>query len=234
MAWSFQTIFIGNLFALLLLMKFVAYKLARTNLPLSWWLSPHLVASHAHHSPPLHSLAFRQFFFFLLSFLSWWLLALLPPATRPWVAALLIWGSTEWLGATFGMLTLTRSLPAIHRAPWKAQSLTDFWGRRWNIWVTSWLKLTAHHVTRSRYGAFFISALFHELMFALPYQLYTGQWYYGRMSAYFLLQAIGVTLEKKLGLQGVFARLWAWAFVLIPLPLFTEGPLLLLYLGEAR
>jgi len=231
MAWSFQTIFLGNLLGLLLLMKLVAHKLAPTNLPLTWWLSPHLVPRHTHHSPPLHSLAFRQFFFFLLSFFSWWLLSMSAPTWRPWLAAPLIWGSTEWLGATFGLLTLTRSLPAIHRSPWKAISLTDFWGRRWNVWVNAWLRLVARAVTKNRYGAFALSALFHELMFALPFQLSTGQWYYGRMSAYFALQALGVKLEKTLKLTGPTARVWTWLWVIVPLPLFTQGPLMAFYLG---
>lgn len=238
MGLTFQTYFIGNLLFLVLLMKAVTYKLARANLPATWWFSPHLVESFKTHSPARFNLLARQFIFFLLSFCAWWALTLLPSTLALYISFLLIWFTTEWLGATLGLLTLQRGLPLIHNDPWKALGLMDFWGRRWNIWVNTWLNHVAHHffsrhnVLRPISG-FLLSAIFHELMFAVPYQLATGEKIYGFMSLYFSLQAVGTMIERRWlkKAPAFFLYLWTWAWILLPLPLFTHGPFLALFTG---
>jgi hypothetical protein len=238
MGLSFQTYFIGNLLLLVLLMKALTYKLARTNLPVTWWLSPHLVANFTTRSPARFHLLVRQFIFFLLSFCAWWALTLLPTTLALYASFLLIWFTTEWLGATLGLLTLQRRLPLIHNEPWKALGLMDFWGRRWNIWVGTWL----NHVTRHIFprhnifrpmGGFLISAIFHELMFAVPYQLATGRKIYGFMTLYFTLQAVGTMIERRWLKKAppLLLCLWTWGWILLPLPLFTHGPFLALFTG---
>lgn len=241
MGLTFQTYFVGNLLLLVLLMKAVTYKLARTNLPVTWWLSPHLVERFKTHSPPLYHLLARQFFFFLLSFCSWWALTLSPAPLAPYAALPLIWFSTEWLGATLGLLSFQRGLPLIHNEPWKARGLMDFWGRRWNIWVNSWLNRVSHQLFHRNtvlrpIGGFLLSAVFHELMFAVPYHLATGKTVYGFMTLYFSIQAIGTRVEK-LWLKPAstpWLYLWTWAWLLLPLPLFSQGPFLTLFLGASH
>jgi hypothetical protein len=240
MGLSFQTYFIGNLLLLVLLMKAVTYKLASTNLPATWWFSPHLVANFKTHSPARFNLLTRQFIFFLLSFCAWWALTLLPTTLSLYISFLLIWFTTEWLGATLGLLTLQRGLPLIHNDPWKALGLMDFWGRRWNIWVNTWLNHVAHHLF-SRHnvlrpiGGFLLSAIFHELMFAVPYQLATGEKIYGFMSLYFSLQAVGTMIERRWFKKApaFFLYVWTWAWILLPLPLFTHGPFFALFTGAS-
>lgn len=241
MGLTFQSYFIGNLLLLVLLMKAVTYKLARTNLSLAWWLSPHLVENFKTHSPPLFQLLARQFIFFLLSFCAWWALTLLPTTAALYVSFLLIWFTTEWLGATLGLLTLQRGLPHIHNDPWKARGLIDFWGRRWNIWVSSWLNQVSHQLfSRHNFlrpiGGFLLSAVFHELMFALPYQLATGEKIYGFMTLYFLIQSVGTLIERRWmkNAPTLLLHAWTWVWILLPLPLFTYGPFLALFTGASH
>lgn len=238
MGLTFQTYFVGNLLLLVLLMKVVTYKLARTNLSTSWWMSPHLIENFKTHSPTRFNLLARQFIFFLLSFLAWWALTLVPSSAALYAAFPLIWFTTEWLGATLGLLTLQRGLPLIHNDPWKARGLMDFWGRRWNVWVSAWLNHVSHHVfsrhnTLRPVGGFILSAIFHELMFALPYQLATGENVFGFMTLFFAIQAVGTFIERRWfkDSSSPWMYVWTWAWILLPLPLFTYGPFLALFRG---
>jgi hypothetical protein len=238
---TFQIYFVGNLLVLVLLMKAVTRKLVRTNLSAVWWCSPHLVENFKTRSPTRVNLLARQSIFFLLSFCAWWGLSLSPHSVSVYAAFPLIWFSTEWLGATLGLLTLQRGLPLIHNEPWKALGLMDFWGRRWNIWVNTWLNRVAHQLFPRSHrfrpiGGFLLSALFHELMFALPYQLATGKIVYGLMTSYFTLQAIGTTIERcwLKRASPALLYLWTWAWILLPLPLFTDGPFLALFTGASH
>jgi alginate O-acetyltransferase complex protein AlgI len=118
---------------------------------------------------------------------------------------------------------------AVMRAPLMATSLADFWSRRWN---------TAFHVlahelvfrpiarrwgaTRASMAVFLISGLVHEAVISLP-----ARGGLGLPTAYFLLQGLGVLLERSesgqrlhLG-QGV----QGWLFV----TLFTAGPVFWLF-----
>ncbi|HJT81832.1 MAG TPA: DCC1-like thiol-disulfide oxidoreductase family protein, partial [Chthoniobacterales bacterium] len=138
------------------------------------------------------------------------------------LGALLLWGFARhfthdlvagWIGmigliliAHFGMFSLAaagwrlRGRPArpIMNAPWKADKLAGFWGRRWN---RAFQQLVIETVFRPMAGSigvvratlitFFISGLLHELVISLP----AGAGY-GLPTSYFLLQGWGMIAQR--------------------------------------
>lgn len=116
--------------------------------------------------------------------------------------------------------------------PWKAASLTDFWGRRWN----TAFHLLAHDLVlrpaARRWGiaagttlVFVISGLVHDLIISLPAG--TG---YGLPTIYFLIQGAGLLFErtplaKRLGMgRGVRGWFVTMLFVIVPVGwLFHAG-----------
>lgn len=40
----------------------------------------------------------------------------------------------------FVMKLVALLLPALHRRPWAARSVADFWGSRWNLWFSDWFR----------------------------------------------------------------------------------------------
>ncbi len=221
MGHSFHSFFVGNLLLLAVAMKCVSLKLVTTN--------------QRHSAVPLVELLARQFFFFLISLFSWKFLSITPLPIASYGAFFLIWSATEWWGATIALMGMAQQRTLIHHRPWLSRSLSDFWGRRWNRWVGSWLmrvsrQLLPRTTHTQLWGAFLISGLGHELMFALPYYVATGVAHFGPMTLYFLLQPLGITLEKRYlrGTPRSLQRLWAWSWIVLPLPLFTHGPFLAL------
>jgi hypothetical protein len=118
------------------------------------------------------------------------------------------------------------------RSPHRAVSPSAFWGQRWN---RAFHLLVVRHVFRPlgrRIGAlpalwvgFLVSGLIHDLVISVPAR--AG---YGLPTLYFLLQALGVTVERmpvaqKLGL-GRGGRGWAFAMLCVVAPaglLFHEA-----------
>jgi hypothetical protein len=119
--------------------------------------------------------------------------------------------------------------------PLRSASLAEFWGRRWN---TAFHELAVRFTFRPLRAAigvpaatvlvFLLSGLIHELVISVP--AHAG---YGLPTAYFVLQAGGVVVErtragKALGLGGgvrgrIFTAVWAGApaFILFP-PVFVR------------
>jgi len=87
----------------------------------------------------------------------------------------------------------------IMNAPWRAASLSEFWGRRWNAafnrlaldYVFRPL-LRSTTVTVATLGAFLVSGLVHESVISLP--AHAG---YGLPTAYFVLQGGGLLVERS-------------------------------------
>jgi alginate O-acetyltransferase complex protein AlgI len=108
--------------------------------------------------------------------------------------------------------------------PILSKTLSEFWGKRWNL---GFRQLAYDLIFRPLHkgiggGAasllvFLVSGLIHDLVISLP--AHGG---YGLPTAYFLLQGVGVSIERsnfgrRLGLQQ---RLSGWFFMLV----FTAGP----------
>jgi len=94
-------------------------------------------------------------------------------------------------------------------SPIRAASLSELWGRRWNLAFHMLARDLVVGVARNRFGAagatllaFAASGLLHDLVISIP-----ARGGYGLPTAYFLLQGIGLLLERsplgvRLGLRG--------------------------------
>lgn len=128
-----------------------------------------------------------------------------------------------------------RLLPVLHRNPLAARSVADFWGRRWNLWMSDWFLYVIFTPLRRRpvlavWLVFFLSGLMHEYVLNLTLWLVTGKKLFGTMMLYFLLQAAGVLIERRFK-NGLGNVLFTWAVVFVPVPLvFHESMLRTLHL----
>jgi hypothetical protein len=128
-------------------------------------------------------------------------------------------------------------LPVLHRNPFAARSVADFWGRRWNLWMSEWFRFAIFTQLRRRpvlavWLIFSLSGLLHEYVLNLGLWLVTGQKLFGTMMLYFLLQAAGMFLERRFLKHHPRANiLFTWLIVFLPVPLvFHESMLRTLHL----
>ena len=114
----------------------------------------------------------------------------------------------------------------LFRAPERAESLADFWSRRWNLPFVEMDRLLFLRPLRKRFGArgallgvFVVSGLLHEL--GVSYPALAG---WGGPLLYFVIQgALVAFIEPKLP-AGVLKRIGAWLGILAPLPLLFHAP----------
>jgi hypothetical protein len=100
-------------------------------------------------------------------------------------------------------------------APVCSVTVAEFWGRRWNRAFRDLSQVLMARPLARRYGVsvalwgvFLVSGLAHELVISVP----AGAGF-GLPTAYFALQAIGVTVEKRFGLRG---HVWAVGVIAAP------------------
>ena len=106
-------------------------------------------------------------------------------------------------------------------------SLTEFWGRRWNLAFRDLTHRFLFHPLIGRLGAvpallvgFFVSGLVHDLVISWPAG---GGW--GLPTGYFVLQGAGIVVERsrwgrELGLgRGLIGRLYCLLLIGLPSPL---------------
>jgi hypothetical protein len=149
------------------------------------------------------------------------------PFLRGWVGLLglilvLHFGSFELIALAWQSLGVNAE--PIMQTPILSRSLSEFWGKRWNL---GFRQLSYDFVFQPLHrglgvaGAtmlvFLFSGLIHESVISFP-----ARGGYGLPTGYFLLQGIGVVVErssagKSLGLRGGFS---GWAFMAI----MTAGP----------
>jgi alginate O-acetyltransferase complex protein AlgI len=111
----------------------------------------------------------------------------------------------------------------LFRQPATALSLTEFWGKRWNL---AFIEMTAVAVFRplknslGNGGAlivsFIFSGLLHEIALSVPVN--AG---YGLPTLYFIIQACVVLIEKRIPLlkNKLFAHIWVFIWLVVPMPL---------------
>jgi alginate O-acetyltransferase complex protein AlgI len=169
----------------------------------------------------------------------WILLGVAPRASQPMIA-----GWLTMLGVVsilhFGVSQLlslawrTAGVPARHimHKPLLAASLTDFWGRRWNL---AFRDLMHRFVLRplapslgmagATMAVFVVSGIIHDVVISLAAG---GGW--GLPTVYFLIQGAGLLVErsragKRWGLaRGWLGRAYAAAVVLLPVGLLFHRP----------
>lgn len=115
----------------------------------------------------------------------------------------------------------------IMQRPFVSRSLSELWGKRWNLGFRKLSHAWVFQPLQKRYGpavgtlgAFFASGLLHEVVISIP----AGAGY-GLPTAYFLAQGIGVLVERsdtgrRLGL-GHGARGWLWTALVAVGPLYA-------------
>ncbi len=157
------------------------------------------------------------------------LLVAIPSLTEPMPAGwagimamiyLLHFGSFVWIDAFWTRFGY--SPKPIMRHPYHSTGLGDFWGNRWNRAFSDWARYFIFHPLKRKLGlvagtmsGFLISGLAHELVISVP-----ARGSYGQPTLYFLLQGIGLLIEKQLQLRRRgHAKIWLWLFVLAPAPL---------------
>lgn len=138
----------------------------------------------------------------------------------------LLTAAWRWMGADCNTL---------FRAPVLSKSLTEFWGKRWNLGFSEMTTLAVYRPLRSAWGttratltAFLFSGVLHELAISVPVR--AG---FGRPLLYFALHGIGMLLEtrwKKLAelirTRPALGRVWTLAWIMIPLPILFHEPFL--------
>lgn len=112
----------------------------------------------------------------------------------------------------------------IMQAPWRAGSLAEFWGQRWNRAFSDWARVHVFRPLVRRWGTaggtlagFLASGLAHELVISLPA---AAGW--GLPTFYFLLQGGGVLAQRKW--KCLRHRVLTLAAVLLPAPLLFHPP----------
>lgn len=124
-----------------------------------------------------------------------------------------------------------RDVRPIMNAPVLTESLSEFWGRRWNVAFRDFAHHAVFKPAARRWSAatgtwisFVFSGLIHELAISVP-----AGGGYGLPLAYFMLQGFGVSLERALSRKGFAVRggLKGWSFAalfLIPAAAFLFHP----------
>ncbi len=104
-------------------------------------------------------------------------------------------------------------------APWKAKSLMDFWGPRWNRafsgWARVWIFRPLVRKLGVRWGTlagFLASGISHELVISVP-----ARGGLGLPTLYFALQAAGVLVQRRV--SAFRGRFFTLVMVLLPAPI---------------
>jgi hypothetical protein len=112
----------------------------------------------------------------------------------------------------------------IMQSPFRAKSLSDFWGKRWNLGFNQMTRELVFRPLQSRIGtaaaifaAFVASGVIHDLVISVP-----ARGGYGLPTGYFAFQGLAVLFErssigKRLGLNAG-RRGWLFAFLCAALP----------------
>lgn len=240
---SYQVLFILNFIVCVLLMKgisWLATPAARRGSLRSFFSTPYIslrTLRRRRNPRSLSSFSLLLFWGGLLLFTLIIARKLLMPLTfwKILIFSPTIYFLTEAMGALgqFLFSWSKESTHPIHLRPLWSQSLSEFWGRRWNLWVQDWLQ----DLNRLFYRlsspkrmiiTFAVSGLFHEIMINFPYWLLHGISYFGTMMLYFLIQALALWVDKHvLKRQHIhLRRAFLWFIVVIPSPLFINVPLL--------
>ncbi len=152
------------------------------------------------------------------------------------VPVLLLMSETFVAFASVLWLPSGRMLPPIHDRPWRARSVADFWGNRWNLWFSDWSRYAIFQRLRRRpvfalVLAFAVSGLLHEWVINVPLYFVTGRVLFGTILLYFLIQAVGVLVERRFKSHPACMIVFTWLVVVAPVPLvLNEGLLRTLHL----
>jgi alginate O-acetyltransferase complex protein AlgI len=118
----------------------------------------------------------------------------------------------------------------LFRDPLRSESLSEFWGRRWNLAFSELTASVVYRPVASRFGkgaalgvSFLWSGLLHEMALSVPVR--AG---FGLPTLYFVLHGALVSLERGLAragwpLGGPGGRVWTLFWLVAPLPLLAHA-----------
>lgn len=123
----------------------------------------------------------------------------------------------------------------LFRSPLSSNSLSEFWGRRWNL---AFSEMTALAIVRplkqrpsdsmqepvfAKIGGFLFSGLVHELAISVP--VGAG---FGQPTLYFAIHGFAIVIEERFSFleSRLTGRIWTIAWVLLPLPILFHRPFL--------
>jgi len=187
-------------------------------------------------SPPTYQRWFWALFKTALGAILLWVVARALPSGQPllrgWVGMLglilsLHFGSFEFVALVWQRLGVNAR--PIMSSPLRSTSLSEFWGKRWNLGFRQLAYDLIFRPLHRRWGAgaagflvFVASGLIHDLVISVP-----ARGGYSLPTAYFILQGLGVaaersTLGKRVGLRDGGC---GWLFMAA----CTAGPVFLLF-----
>ena len=135
----------------------------------------------------------------------------------------------------FGILNLSTAswrfsgvdVKELFRSPYKATSLKEFWGKRWNIAFSEMTAMVVYKPLKIKYGiplamiaSFLVSGMLHEIAISFPVKM--G---YGFPFLYFVLHALAMYAEGKVAFvkqiisNSVTSHIWVFTWLILPMPL---------------
>ena len=147
------------------------------------------------------------------------------------LAFFLFYSFTELMSILFGAVysKFRIILPTVHNNPFSAKNLSDFWGNRWNIWVSTWLSQIAFKPLKRNpklavMTTFTLSGLWHEVIINIPHLILTGEKVFGFVTLYFVIQGFGVLVSRLNFFRNrqVLSIIYLWIFVILPIPLIMN------------
>ena len=151
-----------------------------------------------------------------------------------------VWGYVgfQWrydLCTLFGVLVLRQDptqWPPFFDAPWRATSVTHFWGRRWHQWLRKTFLILGGYPLSFIFGrvgivlgAFFVSALFHHIGLIILnsksefWRMLVG---FGMMGVVILIEDLFKYLTGRM-VQGPAGWVWTMGWILLWSNVFTDG-----------
>jgi D-alanyl-lipoteichoic acid acyltransferase DltB (MBOAT superfamily) len=123
----------------------------------------------------------------------------------------------------------------LFREPLRSHSLSEFWGRRWNLAFSEMTAVAVYRPLGKVIGrraalviAFLSSGLLHELAISVPVR--AG---FGLPFTYFLIHGALLLGERQLEARGhpvqrhaVLGRIWTFGWLVLPVPLVFHPPFL--------
>lgn len=119
----------------------------------------------------------------------------------------------------------------LFRSPYKAKSLKEFWGKRWNVAFSEMTALIAYRPLKSKAGietamlvSFLLSGLLHEVAISFPVK--AG---YGLPMLYFAIHALAMHLEtrsafvQRLISHRILSHVWVMTVLVLPMPLLFHS-----------
>lgn len=127
-------------------------------------------------------------------------------------------------------------------APYKATSLKEFWGKRWNLAFSEMTAIIVYKPLRAKAGltaalfvSFLLSGLLHEMAISLPVR--SG---FGLPMSYFAIHGVVMYIEgnvpfvQHITAHKVLSHLWVWFWLIAPITLLFHAQFVLSVIQPLR